>query len=389
MYASDSDEEVLDYAPNQVLPVANLPDSFDGVPQDGLEYLFTVRRDSKLLPRFTRAPMPFPLDTLESSATADKMLLHNATTSQVDPTKVYAHVPTDKWRDDFVQKFRDFRVKLKRELDQCKNGSRQIPDPDTAPPNFQSREAWWKYITGSGLAVQEHDEDANDDNDAVRDEDEDMSSSVEGEDEPREINGPVATTSSSEVQSLASTKPASNSNIVPDPGIVARPHEPTASVLIRLSTRNITQLLYWHSVWLNSFADSLDGDPKAPTPTSLLRAPRPIHQRWMFHLLGLLDEHLDGNDMSTIRMVARACIRFIKAAVDRNLPAMPIDEDPSADPTEPRPNESGPKSNQRPEAPSPFKRLGGYWMVIAAVVGIWGQRDLWDEAREQLSQYNV
>jgi hypothetical protein len=26
-----------------VLPVANLPNSFDGVPQDGMEYLFTVR----------------------------------------------------------------------------------------------------------------------------------------------------------------------------------------------------------------------------------------------------------------------------------------------------------------------------------------------------------
>jgi hypothetical protein len=43
MYQSDSDDEVLELAPNQVLPVANLPDSFDGVPQDGLEYLFTVR----------------------------------------------------------------------------------------------------------------------------------------------------------------------------------------------------------------------------------------------------------------------------------------------------------------------------------------------------------
>jgi len=26
-----------------VLPVANLPHSFEGVPQDGMEYLFTVR----------------------------------------------------------------------------------------------------------------------------------------------------------------------------------------------------------------------------------------------------------------------------------------------------------------------------------------------------------
>lgn len=28
---------------SSVLPVANLPDSFEGVPQDGMEYLFTVR----------------------------------------------------------------------------------------------------------------------------------------------------------------------------------------------------------------------------------------------------------------------------------------------------------------------------------------------------------
>jgi hypothetical protein len=28
---------------SSVLPVANLPNSFEGVPQDGLEYLFTVR----------------------------------------------------------------------------------------------------------------------------------------------------------------------------------------------------------------------------------------------------------------------------------------------------------------------------------------------------------
>jgi hypothetical protein len=54
--------------------------------------------------------MPFPLDTV-MSATADRMLLHNANASlQADPTKLYTHVPTDEWRDGFVQKFRDFRV---------------------------------------------------------------------------------------------------------------------------------------------------------------------------------------------------------------------------------------------------------------------------------------
>ena len=37
---SDDDEPSLG---KQVLPVANLPDDFNGVPMDGLQYLFTVR----------------------------------------------------------------------------------------------------------------------------------------------------------------------------------------------------------------------------------------------------------------------------------------------------------------------------------------------------------
>jgi hypothetical protein len=37
---SDSDEPSFG---KQILPVANLPDDFDGEPMDGMQYLFTVR----------------------------------------------------------------------------------------------------------------------------------------------------------------------------------------------------------------------------------------------------------------------------------------------------------------------------------------------------------
>jgi hypothetical protein len=37
------DEESPTHAPNQALPIANLPADFSGIPQDGMEYLFTVR----------------------------------------------------------------------------------------------------------------------------------------------------------------------------------------------------------------------------------------------------------------------------------------------------------------------------------------------------------
>jgi len=38
----DSDEDDMSYG-RQILPVANLPSDFDGEPEDGMQYLFTVR----------------------------------------------------------------------------------------------------------------------------------------------------------------------------------------------------------------------------------------------------------------------------------------------------------------------------------------------------------
>jgi len=38
----DDDDDDLAYG-KQILPVANLPDDFDGEPLDGMQYLFTVR----------------------------------------------------------------------------------------------------------------------------------------------------------------------------------------------------------------------------------------------------------------------------------------------------------------------------------------------------------
>jgi hypothetical protein len=48
--SSDSEEDTKEHAPNQALPIANLPFNFDGIPQDGMEYLFTVRFSPFLLP---------------------------------------------------------------------------------------------------------------------------------------------------------------------------------------------------------------------------------------------------------------------------------------------------------------------------------------------------
>ncbi|KIO30269.1 hypothetical protein M407DRAFT_20733, partial [Tulasnella calospora MUT 4182] len=57
----DEDEAYLNDPPrvgSQVLPVADLPEDFAGEPQDGMQYLFTVRRDAAALPNVTKVPNP-------------------------------------------------------------------------------------------------------------------------------------------------------------------------------------------------------------------------------------------------------------------------------------------------------------------------------------------
>jgi len=58
--SSDSEDDSTGHAPNQVLPVANLPFDFDGIPRDGMEYLFTVRFSSFFLPFDCPSPLSFP-----------------------------------------------------------------------------------------------------------------------------------------------------------------------------------------------------------------------------------------------------------------------------------------------------------------------------------------
>lgn len=81
----------------------------------------------------------------------------------------------------------------------------------------------------------------------------------------------------------------------------------------------------------------------------------PIHQRWLFWLLIRLDNQLLGDDISDLRVLARACIAYIKSSAEAGM--------------------TGTAEGCDSES------LVGYWMVVAAVAGVWGQKDIWDEAR--------
>jgi Survival motor neuron (SMN) interacting protein 1 (SIP1) len=158
-------------------------------------------------------------------------------------------------------------------------------------------------------------------------------------------------------------------------------------------------------VWINAYADSLedsevqssggehgDGGSRNVTATVSVDAAyviEGIHQRWMFALLGMLESQLVGNDISTLRVLARAAIRLVQVITKDDVnPVQEADGPPGVSDVE------GVVNGRDDEEASPAaaakagraqSTIAGCWMVVAAIVGIWGQRDIWDEAREALS----
>lgn len=64
-----------------------------------------------------------------------------------------------------------------------------------------------------------------------------------------------------------------------------------------------------------------------------------------------LDDHLVGDHVSELRVLARACISYVKHKVN------PGSED----------------------------LMAGYWMVVVAIAYFWGQKDIWEEARTRFA----
>ena len=86
------------------------------------------------------------------------------------------------------------------------------------------------------------------------------------------------------------------------------------------------------------------------------------HARWMFVLLSRVDNYISADEASTLRSVARGCMNLIKER--RTLTSADCDED--------NPN----TGSMNGEA--------SCWMIITAVIGIWAQNDLWEDAKVML-----
>ncbi|KAF7798895.1 hypothetical protein EIP86_010123 [Pleurotus ostreatoroseus] len=363
---SDDEEPALG---RQVLPVANLPTDFDGIPQDGLQYLFTVRRDALKLPRTTRVDNPYEIKEEIMEDVTDAFMQHPANSV----------LPSEEWRDVFLKRFRNFKTNCTQptiHIDMPTPGRKLMPDR-------KDRDAWWAFLTGRPEAewnppkkpkgqknkpphnygrgmrafqdVSEYEILPYDDAARVG-----PSSDDTHVNEEREVEQAITINPAESLPTPSSTpapdNPAdrvrdssSNTNAQP---------EPTPTLLRTIDHRYALHLLMYFAYWINLYLEQ--SAPKSCTISE-------THARWMFVLLSRVDDYITADEQSTLRTLARGCMSLIKERIQEH--STPSEGSSSAES-----NDAG-------------RTIGvsACWMVVTAITGVWGQKDLWIDAESMLS----
>ncbi|KAF8640085.1 hypothetical protein AX17_001325 [Amanita inopinata Kibby_2008] len=130
--AGDDDDERT-YG-RQILPVADLPADFDRPPADGMEYLFTVRRDARSLPDVTRVENPFEVTPYSLPPTIS------------DFTPSHPALPCAEWRTIYQMRFRNFR----KNFNQPTIHVQYVPKRSGhgRMPEKKERDLWWAFLSG-------------------------------------------------------------------------------------------------------------------------------------------------------------------------------------------------------------------------------------------------
>ncbi|KAJ9477202.1 hypothetical protein PHBOTO_006451 [Pseudozyma hubeiensis] len=303
----------------QSLPVAILADDFSGDPNDGEEYLAVVRREAAAAPGvFFAAHNPYasttealPSSQQEASTDAAADAIASAPNQIRNDNDDRLIMPLSEWKMTFVQQF--------------KNAREALSNPPLEPvkltrddlPKLSNTAAWYAWIHGR----------------------------------------PPPPTSSEEAEKQASRN------------YEWRIREPSASLLLRLSTEQMLALLEAFPYWIAHRVPIPDGQVKA-SERQAGEVLQPLHARWLFALLLRLDGRLVSEEISTLRTLARACVAAITLSrIRRKAVRSRVSK---VDTAETEADVDDEKRMRMDEA--------GAWMIVAIVAGVWGQSDLWDDA---------
>ncbi|KZT60712.1 hypothetical protein CALCODRAFT_480386 [Calocera cornea HHB12733] len=334
----------------QILPVAGtMRADFDGVPQDGMEYLFTVRRDYAKLPWLTSAPSVPPPSGIAPApwvqqAKAIKAKLERAplpanVLDDIGASDGPSRVPSQEWKEMFVAGFRRFRENVQQPTIYVG------PTPTPRYPKVTDRAKWWSFITGredpfaSGKARPP------------------TADATSMKTEPAE---PGLDYAADELSTERMESPVLSLSA----GTQESCTSPTTALLRSLDQKGLLHLLMYFGHWLNTALHPPTPHPP-PYPTSPFEpALPPMFSQWLFALLGHLDDRLMSGEIHTLRTLARACREvLVKSWEVGEEVALAIGESPE---------ERAVREREREAC----------WLVIAAVAGVWGQSDLWEDARD-------
>ncbi|KAK7695766.1 hypothetical protein QCA50_000403 [Cerrena zonata] len=355
----DDDEPSLG---RQVLPVANLPRDFDGVPEDGLQYLFTVRRDAELLPRTTRVPNPYEIQEKPASP------VRGGETVSV----AQGYIPSQEWQDTFLRHFKYFRQNRLQPTN-------QPPTPGHSGkvvPDKKDRDAWWAFVSGEPDAIwnppkkpkvaktlkprgsrgmRGFSEDIPyDDVQVATTSSQTWSVNDVGEVELVKIEqtSPEVPAFNAATEDPRTESPLGPADSTPTTAKVMQ-REPTPSLLRGIDHRYSLHLLMYFTHWIN-----LRLEQPHPRVSNITET----HARWMFSLLSRVEDYVSADEMSLLRSLARACMALLKERLQHRLAEDPSDLDDR------------------------IISESSCWMIIIAVIGLWAQRDLWMDVESMLSE---
>lgn len=335
------DDDDATYGLRQTLPVANLPIDFDGEPLDGLQYLFLVRRDARRLPGVKHVTNPYAFVPPQP-------------TQPTCRTKAAPLLPCNEWRSKFERHFHNFRGNMSQPV----AIRPQPPGPfQRMIPEKKNRDAWWAFLEGAPESIWNPPKTA-------------------GRGKERVGQCGVAT------QQLSDT----SSDIA-----IRKPRELSPTLLFQVDHRFSLHLVMYFTHWFNLYLESLDSNSNGATTY----APTDVHMRWVFALLTRVDLFCSADETGSLRGLARTCLALISAVRRAKIgsnppPSAPCEREDGettetgAGTTEAETN-ANVNSSSSPRDPKTLSECS-MWFVFCAVTNIWGQRDLWDEAEQALSQ---
>ncbi|KAG6879207.1 hypothetical protein C0992_004446 [Termitomyces sp. T32_za158] len=359
----DSEDDEPSFG-RQILPVADLPEDFHGEPEDGMQYLFTVRRDARNLPHTTWVENPYeptPLPFKEDD--------------RVMPE--YISLPSEDWRTTYETRFKNFRKNVNQPtigvpFAPCDGFQRPLPDK-------KERDFWWNFLAGKPESDWNPPKQPKT-NTAMRrlssltQPDTTASSSVGQWQESWQTNddGEVELVLRLNPSDPAPPEDVQNSPPVTMPIqeiIIYKPREPLPSLLRyidevqslhnvqRSMIRTFIQRMALHL--LMYFAHWINVHLQRPHASSQLLE---THARWIFALLTKVDDYVSADDMNMLRTLARACIALLKELNQRH-------------PCE---------SSQSLDENKGYMNARSCWIIVSTIAGVWAQRDLWIDAEDIL-----